>query len=177
MRLRAKDITFARSPEYLDPYLSVSRGARTREKIIQHATAELHELGYKLKKKKGPKGWKAKRMSTTLWRTVWLGVNWDSKSPHEQAATLMHELVHARQYRGIKRFLPRYVADSRFRFAVETHAYRETCRAYRAMGLSERSIKAYAEDLPNRFIKSYWILGRRMRKAVRRYMERIVVAR
>lgn len=176
MKLRSKDIKLAKSTKYLSS--TTRAGLRNRpEDLLDYATKCLGELGYRLKKKKGPKSWKAKRMTTTLRKTVFLGVNWDSKTPRDRAATLMHELVHANQSKtyGFWKWVSRYVASARFRFAMEAQAYRETCRAYRAMGLSERNVRNYADDLPNRFIKSYWILNRRMRKDVRKHMERIVL--
>ena len=171
-KLRSKDLTLARSSKLLSSTLKKRHNA---EYLITHATSELKKLGYRLRLKKGPSGWKSKRMTTALRKTIWLGVGWASRPAVDRAATLMHELVHARQYRYYTAFLARYIADSRFRFAMEAQAYRETIRAYRSMRYSETALKKHARDLPRRFIKSYWILGRRMKKAVIRYMGAIVL--
>ena len=172
MRIRSKDRKLAKSSKLLSSTLNKHHSA---EWLIAHATSELKKLGYTIRIKNGPSNWKAKRMTTALRKTIWLGVGWAKKRDVDQAATLMHELVHARQYRYYTAFLTRYVADARFRWAMETQAYRETIRAHRSMRFSESSVKKYASGLPSRFVKSYWILSRRMRKDVRKYMGKIVL--
>jgi len=89
----------------------------------------------------------------------------------------MHELVHARQSKGYGfwRWISRFVGESGCRLAIERKGYRETIRAYRAMGMSDHSLRSYADDVPGKFIKSYFIRGRRMKKAVRKHMEGIIL--
>lgn len=188
MRLRQQDLDLAKSTKHLSSITqtggrSNSGGDYRREtvhtarQLLDYAEGRLKELGYTLRKKNGSKNWKHKRMSTAGRKIIWLGVTWDEKTIWHKAATLMHELVHANQSRayGFKRWLGYYIGSARFRFAMEAQAYRETCRAYRVMGRSERSIGEYAARLPNRFVKSYFIVGRRMRKDVRKWMPGIVV--
>ena len=176
MRLRKSDLTHAKSAKYLSPKTRPG-SQRTPEELIQYATAKLKAMGYRFKHKRGPKSWKAKRMSTTLRRTIWLGVGWLKKKLIDRAALLMHELTHALEAAavGFWKWVSKYVLDSRYRFAVESQGYRSSIRAWRAMGVSERGLQDYADDLPGRFVKSYWILGRGMRKEVRRHMPRIVM--
>ena len=172
MNIRKKDIARARSARYLSTYLGKMRAA---DDVAAYFLRRFRAMGYRMAYKKGPKGWKAARMTTTMRRTVYLGTNWAKKGADERAALLAHEYVHARQHRGYKGFLARYVFDSRFRWAVEAQAYRESVRAYRAMGRTEPALREYAENLPGRFIKNYVIGGRRMRKGVRRHMPGIVM--
>lgn len=176
MRLRKKDISRAKSTRYLSAM--TNPGTRqTPVQLVAYATDKLKSMGYKFRHKKGPKSWKAKRMSTTLRRTIWLGVGWMKKHIRDRAATLMHELTHALEAAavGFARWVSLYVFDSRYRFSVESQGYRSSVRAWRAMGITEGALRDYANDLPGRFIKSYWILGRRMRKDVRKNMPRIVM--
>ena len=182
IRLREKDIKLAKSRQFLNPLLG--RGAEgyrqpvvmTPQALHDYCKDQLKELGYKFVHKKGPKSWKWKRFTTTMRRRIYLGVGWSQKSLRQRAAILAHELVHALQWRGLKRFGRNYVFSARFRWAVETQAYRESCRAYRAMGLAEAAVQEYASAVPARLIKGYAILNKRLRKDIHRVMPDIIAA-
>lgn len=171
MTLKTKHIRLAKDPLCLSPFLDKSRRP---EHVAEHARQQLRQLGYTLRRKRGPSGWKTKRMSTTLRRVVWLGVNFDERAPIDQAALLMHELCHARQMRVYSRFLARYIADSRFRWAMEAQAYRESVRAMRSMGAPKQRIRNYSHGRAEAIIRGYFILGRRLRRAIRKNTEGIV---
>jgi hypothetical protein len=47
--------------------------------------------------------------ATTIGSTVWVPDDWQRRAPHERAETLLHELVHVRQFRRFG-FLPMAVA-------------------------------------------------------------------
>jgi hypothetical protein len=172
--LEDRHLKFARSTRYLSHYVRAGVH-RTPAQVKQYAQRELKKLGYKLRKKRGPSSWKTKRMTTKGLRTVYLGVEWDEKTPEYQAATLLHELGHANQDRGIRGWLRRYIFHPRFRICVEFQMYRENVRAYRAMGATEAQLLAYARKLPSMLIKSYVILNRGLRASIRQHMVQIVM--
>lgn len=171
MRLRASDIRLAKSPLALDRFLLEPR---TPEQVIEYAQKRLANMGYTIKRKRGPKGWKSRRMTTTLRRTIWLGVGWDGKLARDKAATLMHELVHAEQWWIHQGFLARYIASPRFRWAMEVQAYRESVRTYRAVGFTGPGLERYIQARANTIIRSYFMIGRRLRRDIRKNTAGIV---
>lgn len=174
-RLSSADIKLAKSREFLDDYLD---RRRSPTELLEHCLAELDEMGYRLVKKKGSSNWKRKRLTTTLRRKIYLGVTWDKKTVAQQAALLAHELVHARQHRGLARFIWRYLADSTFRWAVEAQAYRETVRAWRAMGRDAETLRGISKSVTSSILKrgSYFILGRKLRRQIKSKTPAIVLA-
>ena len=173
MKLRKKDLRRAKSRRYLNPDLEESWRA---EDLREHYFAKLRALGYRFVRKRGPSSWKWKRFTTTFRRTIYLGVGWSKMSARSQAALLAHEYVHALQWRGERAFGMRYALDERYRWAVESQAYRETCRAFRAMRMAERAVQEYASNVPARFIEGYLITSQRLRHDIRREMADIVAA-
>lgn len=172
VRLRDRDLAFARSRRFLNPELE--RKWSDRE-LHDYCRRRLLSMGYRFVHKVGPSSWKLKRFTTTLRRVIYLGVGWSSKSWRAKAATLAHELVHALQWKSLRAFGVRYVFDERFRFAVECQAYRETVRAFRAMGLHEQAVQDYADGVPDDFVKGYAITDRGLRNDIRNAMTDVIL--
>ncbi len=175
MKLRKRDIALAESRRFLSPRLEQDWEGSAQE-LHDQCEDQLVALGYRFVYKKGPKSWRWKRFTTTMRRRIYLGVGWRKKNIRNRATILAHELVHALQWKGLRAFGTRYVLSTRFRWAVETQAYRESCRAMRAMGMAEQAVQAYASEVPGRLIKGYAILNRRLRKDIRDQMVDIVAA-
>src|SRR5205823_1232628 len=74
--------------------------------------------------------------ATTIGRTIWLPRNWAARPPAERAETLLHELVHVRQFRRFGLvpmavaylLLPLPMGLSWCRMRLEREAYEETVR-------------------------------------------------
>lgn len=71
--------------------------------------------------------------TTTTWRkTIWLPANWDQIPPKEQAFTIIHELVHTKQFKKLSWFgflvlylLPFPTIFCYGRYWLEARAYEE----------------------------------------------------
>ncbi|MCU1280586.1 MAG: hypothetical protein JWM53_4132 [bacterium] len=81
------------------------------------------------------------RYVTTLWHTVYVTDDWESRPIEERYATLRHELVHVRQFErwGVIMaiaylLLPLPLGLSYFRMRFEREAYEETLRVWHALG-------------------------------------------
>ncbi len=86
---------------------------------------------------------------------VLLPADWPERSDLEQAALLLHELTHIRQWRTYLGFGLRWSASPRFRVAMETQAYRESVATYAMAGLSAGSIAEYARRRSDSFPERY----------------------
>ena len=170
--LRHSDLQRAADRRYLNPQLEISwKASELRDWYIN----KLRGMGYRFVQKRGPASWRMKRFTTTYRRVIYLGVAWSMMSDHAQAVLLAHEYVHALQWRGERAFGLRYAFDQRYRWAAETQAYRESCRAYRAVGFGKATMRRYARRVPGRYIKGYLVTGARLRAAIRREMVPILL--
>lgn len=176
MRLRRKHLDRALSTRNLSPR-AVIRDLPNPEAALRYFEAQLRLRGYSFADKRGPANWKAARMTTTTKRRILRGRNFAKKTTIEKAATMGHELVHARQYQNERAFLSRYVFDARFRLAMEAQAYREQARIYRALGYSSSAIHDWAFRLPAMLCRSYYFVGRRFRRDIARHVPAIVLKR
>ena len=81
------------------------------------------------------------RYVTTLWHTVYVTRDWESRAIEDRWATLRHELVHVRQFErwGVLMamaylLLPLPLGLAWFRMRFEREAYEETLRAHFELG-------------------------------------------
>lgn len=173
MKLRKRDLDFARSRRFLSIALDKQIDART---LLAWYAEQFQARGYSLLQKTGPRDWAVKRRTVTMRRVVFLGAGWPGMSTRAKAALLAHEYAHARQWAEISLFVLRYALSPRFRFAVECHGYREQARALRAMGVDEAAVQSFAAGVPAKFVAGYAIGSPWLRDDVRDTMADIVAA-
>jgi hypothetical protein len=170
--LRRVDLQRANSRRYLNPELEVSWSAA---ELRDHYLKKLRAMGYRFVQKRGPSGWRLKRFTVTYRRVIYLGVGWSVMSDHGQAQLLAHEYVHALQWRHERAFGLRYAFDQRFRWAMETQAYRESVRAYRATGFGSTSVRRYADRVADSYARGYLVVGQKLKAGILREMPAIML--
>lgn len=133
---------------------------------------ERNGIGIAVKRGRGP----FSKMGTAFSHKLKLPRTWDKLETWEKAALLAHERVHYRQKRryGYARFDAKYVFDPRFIIAMETPAYRETLRAFRAMGASEEGLENYARRVDNILWDLYPTVRMLDRREVRKHVTRVM---
>lgn len=116
------------------------------------------------------------KMGTAFSRQLKLPRTWNKLKIWEKAALLAHERVHYRQKKryGFARFDAKYVFDPRFIIAMETPAYRENLRAYRAMGATEESLERYALGVDNTLWELYPTVRMLDRREVKKHVTRVM---
>jgi hypothetical protein len=158
-RLRSSDIRLARSGRYHDVALNRKWGGK-----------ELKAYGEKVAKKMGyrivPKSTttlRLSKMTTTYYREIRVGTTYPSMSVHWQAALLMHELVHGRQWRHYRpvRFGRKYIFSSTFRWAMEMNGYSEHIWAMVALGASNDLVRGRIASCVRTMRKNYLLNIRR----------------
>jgi len=161
-RIRQVHRNIARRATNLDPYLLQVDNLRPTQ-LFDYAMSKVNEAGVKLVHKTplNPKS-RLASFTTTYFREIRLGVNYNDRPTASKASLLMHELVHVRQWReyGPVNFATNYVLVPGFRWAVEVQAYRESIRAQRTMRTSTHDATMYAHEvafsLYNNYMLSYF---------------------
>ncbi len=115
--------------------------------------------------------------TTTFHYRIALEAGFSNQPAWMQQATLWHEDVHVNQRIDIgrHRFNARYMGSPRWRWVLETQAYRESVRNLKARGATDREIEIYIDRV-------YWVLRDRYRlkwflkaKQMRRETTRIIL--
>lgn len=88
-----------------------------------------------------------------LLATVYLNENFKDRKLIDRVALLWHEIRHCRQWRRGQ--MVRYI-DDRWRWALETAAYRQGYKVYYAHGVSKKRIKNLVNKLPKKFASSLY---------------------
>lgn len=111
--------------------------------LYNFCAEKIAKLGMRIVEKP-PSRLRLSKMATTYYREIrvpkgFFGRGW---SVARRAVTLVHELIHALQWRfyGMVSFAMRYLS-ARFRWAVEMQAYRFGVLVKRMLGYSETSIQ------------------------------------
>jgi len=125
------------------------------------------------------------KMTTTYYKQVRLGSDWPNYNVYQKANTLVHEAVHARQWRsyGRYRFGTWYLRRPRWRWAMEMQGYRESMRwsiinlhGRRASSRRiEAEIKRRADAVTGILVNGY-VLGRVSRSDRMTQTKRIMLA-
>jgi hypothetical protein len=143
-RLKSKHIKLARSYKFNNDRLHKYEDAQAvMDRYIPYFEKD---LGMRLVIKSTTK-LKLSKMTTTYYNEIRLGSGWKDKNLESQAYILVHEAVHARQWRhyGRAKFGWKYISDPRWRWAIEVQGYREGIMwgvvVLKARGLSQAKIE------------------------------------
>jgi hypothetical protein len=122
---------------------------------------------------------------TTLWHTVYVTPDWETRALVDRYATLRHELVHVRQFERWGLFmglayllLPLPFGLSWFRMRFERAAYEETIRVYFALGGRDAAEKLRAHVIRQFTSGAYgwmWPFPRAVARWYDRFVETLVV--
>lgn len=125
------------------------------------------------------------KMTTTYFKEIRLGSGWPNYNEYQKANTLVHEAVHARQWRsyGRFRFGTWYLRRPRWRWAIEMQGYRESMRwaiinlhaQRRPLKDIESEIQRRADEVAKILIGGY-VLGRVSRRDRKVHTKRIMLA-
>lgn len=158
LNLREKDIDFARSELHRDDILDKDWRGKADE-LGSHYRKIWEGVGVRAVKKSSAFG-RLSKMTTTFYKQIRLGTNYDKKSPEWKAATDAHETVHVHQWRrwGRNRFRSRYIFWPRWRWSIEMQGYTESIRALVCLGASDELIHEFIQSRPGS-LKSGYALG------------------
>jgi hypothetical protein len=120
-------VALARSPQHSNRFLE---RYQTPDDVFERYIPYFEdELGLELVIKSS-RYTRLSKMTTTYFREIRLGSRWPEYNDFQKASTLVHEAVHARQWRyyGRFRFGTWYLRRPRWRWAIEMHGYRESAR-------------------------------------------------
>ncbi len=170
MRLRPKDIKQAESTKYLG--LIAPSGDPERD--LQMYTDVILRKGWHLTERTESNPFSD--WTTTFHRRIALKHGFWNQPVWAQQATLGHELVHIEQRIDIgrHRFNVRYMARPRWRWILETQAYRESVRNLKARGATSSQIDAYIDYVIKTLRKRY-VLGILGDKQMKRETRRILL--
>lgn len=169
MKLRKKDIKHAES----DKYLSAIPPTGISKDNLEFILKVIGERGWSLVER-SPSNPFADWTTTFHLRIALRNGFW--KLPvRQQQATLWHENVHINQRldMGRHRFNLRWAGSPRWKWILETQAYRESVRNAKAMGASESEIDSYIDETIRNLRNKYllWILNKnQMERETRRIL-------
>jgi len=157
-RIRKSHVKLAFNDRYFDKVLKLLDGATTAKEIIDRCEAEAKRLGLKVKKKTSS-FFKWSKMTTTYYKEIRLGEDFDDEPEWAQAVTWAHEMVHVYQWRGMGRanFARRYLWRI-WRWIIEMQAYRMSIHIRKLLGIKESWTKRYIRDKPYK-LKGGYLLG------------------
>ena len=171
LKIRDKHIALARSDSCLNAKLDELTSAK---QMLAHYEKELKRRGMKLIPKSTVFGLNWARLTTTFRRSIRVGVNYERYSTRRKAAVLAHEFVHVKQWSRYRGFGLRYLLSARFGWAMEMQAYRESVRAKKILGYSERHIEAYVNERAGKLWSSYKLMRQIRRKHVNVYTHKVL---
>jgi hypothetical protein len=181
LKLRSSDIRRAKSSRYNNKKLA---DYTTPDQVFDRYIPYFErELGMNLVIKSSSR-MRLSKMTTTYYREIRLGSGWNDYAPDVRAAILVHEAVHARQWRGYgaSRFGLYYASNPRWRWSIEMQGYRESVRwAVIAMNAAqlpaaaiEGRIDEYIGDCTQSLVTAY-SLGRISKSNLRRHTQEILL--
>ncbi len=171
LKIRDKHIALARNDSCLNAKLDELTSAK---QMLAYYEKELKRRGMKLIPKSTVFGLDWARMTTTLRRNIYIGVNYERYSTRRKAAVLAHEFVHVKQWDKYRRFGLRYLFSARFGWAMEMQAYRETIRVKKLLGYREKYIEAYVNERAGRLWRGYKLMRQIRRKHLDVYTHEVL---
>ena len=157
-RLKSKDIRRAEYDGYYDKVLDLIKGCKTPKQIIEKCEAEARRLKLQVVKKYSS-SMKWSKMTTTFYKEIRLGADFDDEPDWAQAVIWAHEMVHVYQWRGMGRgtFASRYAWRS-WRWAIEMQGYRMSLHVRKVLGIKREWNARYIRAMPS-ILKSGYVLG------------------
>jgi hypothetical protein len=175
IRIKSSYRKIAGSTRHHDPKTPTFH--RNSAAMLAHGYSWAKDNGYRIRKKTSFLGSRFSKMTTTYYKEIRVGYQWDSYSRVSKAMIMMHEIVHARQWRyyGRGTFATKYVFNTQFRWAMEVQAYRESLIALKALGATRSYLEKYAKSIvPGILWKNYML--RSLRKSdVYKYTAQILL--
>ena len=155
IRLSSKYRRWMRDESFLEPKLYE---LDTPEKMYEYYEDFFLKRRIRMVQKKCTNS-KYSRVTTSRNKELQLDCEFPQFSVRKKATLFAHEAVHYRQRDrfGATKFELQYVADARFRVAMEAAAFRESMCAHRALGQSEAWCRRYAERIPAHMRRIYLI--------------------
>jgi|JQIA01.1.fsa_nt_gb hypothetical protein len=155
IRLSSKYRRWMRDESFLEPLLYE---LDTPEKMLEYYEDFFHKRRIRMVQKDCTKS-KYSRVTTSRNNELQLDCEFPNFSVRKKATLFAHEAVHYRQRDrfGPTKFELQYVADARFRVAMEGSAFRESMSAHRALGASDEWCRKYAERIPSHMKRIYFI--------------------
>lgn len=182
-RLRKSDIKRARSTRVFNKKLADYPTLELVEERYRRYFTD--ELGMKIVTKSS-NHLRLSKMTTTYYKELRLGTNFEDKDDIGQAQIWVHEAPHTKQWRyyGRIKFSYKYAKDSRWRWSIEMPCYGEGLRwsiiHARYEGLSvekiDKAIDNYIERIVRIFANGYglgWVHRGDMRKWTRKILREI----
>ena len=157
-RIRSKHVRWAGDDTYYNKVKALLAGADTAEEIIARCEQEARRLGLRVVKKDSS-SMKWSKMTTTWYREIRLGSDFDDEPEWARAVIWAHEMVHVYQWRGMgrARFASRY-AWRLWRWAIEIQAYRMSVHIRKVLKIRKSWTERYIRDRPYR-LKAVYLLG------------------
>jgi hypothetical protein len=119
---------------------------------------------------------------TTLWHTIYVPPDWESRPLADRYATLRHELVHVRQFERwgplmpvLYLLLPLPLGLAWFRMRFERAAYEETLRVHYQLG-GRAAVERLREHVIRQFTSGAYGWMWPFPRAIARWFDRFVAA-
>ena len=154
-KLRKKHVKLAFRNTSYDKVVKLLDGAKTPAEVIDRCEREAKRLGLRVVKKNST-SLKWSKMTTTFYREIRLGTEYDRMPEWAKAALWAHEMVHVYQWRdmGRAKFARRYMWAPT-RWAIEMEAYRITIFMRQRFGVERVWNERYIGDLVHVFRSAY----------------------
>lgn len=154
-RIKSKHVKRAMDNQAYDKVKKLLKGANSAEEVIARCTREAKRMGLQIKTKTST-SLKWSKMTTTFYKEIRLGQDFDQEPEWARAVIWAHEMVHVYQWRQMKRarFAARYLRAF-WRWAIEIQAYRMSVMVRKRLGIEAVWNDRYIRQLPDRLRGGY----------------------
>ncbi len=171
IKIRSKDVKLAKDCRHLRLDYDSFKSVEQLREYIDHLVID--GFGMRIEKKTSRANVMSK-FTTTYYKEMRLGIDFDELDEPIQAVVMAHELVHVYQWRhyGRAKFGPKYVMSGRFRWAMEMQAYRESVRWRKLM--NDSKLDQYCKDRWEVLWREYFLWPTLRRDHVRNKTRKIL---
>lgn len=155
LRLRKKDVDLALSSRHLNENLAK---LKTPEKMIAHYEKQAKQKGLRVLPKSSFFGPNFAKMTTTYRKQIRLGRGFPAYPIDAQAAIWAHEFSHVEQWEHYGRVFALLYLGARKSWSFEMQAYRESVRAKKVLGYSQKRLEHFIDGRPSSLWKGYPIM-------------------